>query len=226
MPALSTQPGQVDCPVPFGQLLYWWRRYGSYPFNDLIKESRRYEAPFLSWEEVRKIRNPFFDEGTGFEGYFVGVCPGAEAALEAVIAANRAILRNIQRDFRLDYGFRNRMMRTLTGEISDPKAMYVWAAELGAAIARMRCNLQRNPEGDSFRIETYRIVRSLPEIRYQEDDTTIEQSYWLGSRRPYQRITVSLDTLNPTDQDAWLVATSIGRFGHPLLRIYLRHYRH
>jgi hypothetical protein len=223
MPAQPKQPGQVDCPVPFGQLLYAWRRFSSFPMTDFIHQSRRYEASFLSWEQVRKIRNPFFDEGTGFEGYLVGVSPDPEAALKAVVAANRAVLQNIQRDFRQEYGFKNRLMRTLVGEDSDPKAIYVWAAELGAAIARLRCNLQNNPQGDYFRIETYRLVRSLPEIRYQENGRAIYQSYWLGTRRPCSRITVNLNTLNPSDQDAWLVATSIGRFGHPLVRIFLRY---
>jgi hypothetical protein len=117
-------------------------------------------------------------------------------------------------------------MRTLVGEDNDPKAIYVWAAELGAAIARLRCNLQNNPEGDYFRIETYRIVRSLPEIHYQENEGTIYQSYWLGEQHSGSPVTVQLNTLKPCDQDAWLVATSIGRFGHPLVRIYLRYSQH
>jgi hypothetical protein len=210
-------------PVPFADSFYWWLKLNDVGLESLVKDSRRYEQPYLAWEMVRKNRNPFFMTGTGFEGYYIGVCHSAEEVLAAIILVNRQILTNIMRQYRMDYGFKSQLMKTLLGEVSDPKAIGIWAAEFGAAIARLRHNLQHNLEGDSFRIETYRAVKTLPPIDYREDDHQILHSYSIGYQIPKPKIQVTIDSIHPADQDAWLVAWSIGRFGHPLIREYLEY---
>jgi hypothetical protein len=112
-------------------------------------------------------------------------------------------------------------MKTLTQESSDVKAMQVWSAQLGAAIAQLRCNLYNNHDGDLFRIETYRTVQTLPPIDYGLTDHCIEQTYVLGRSSQQPKVAVHRNGLKPSEQDAWLVAWSIGEFGHPLVRAYL-----
>ncbi|MEO8606409.1 MAG: hypothetical protein ABI690_00885 [Chloroflexota bacterium] len=210
-------------PIPFADSFYWWLKLHNIGLADLVKASRRYEHPYLAWEVVRKNRNPFFVTGTGFEGYYIGVCDSPEAVLDAIILTSRNILTNIMREYRMDYGFKSRLMKTLLGEVSDPKAIGIWAAEFGATIARLRRNLQHNIEGDTFRIDTYRAVKSLPFIDYREDDHQIMHNYSIGYPIPKPKIQVTMDSIHSTDQDAWLVAWSIGRFGHPLVREYLEY---
>jgi hypothetical protein len=223
MQIMSANIMTIAGPIPFADSFFWWLKLNDIGLSRLVKDSRRYEHPYLAWEIVRKNRNPFFVTGTGFEGYFIGVCHTPEEVLDAVIHTSRQILTNITREYRMDYGFKSRLMKTLVGEISDPKAIGIWAAEFGAAIARLRCNLQHNLEGDSFRIETYRTVRALPFIDYQENSHEILHSYSIGIQIPRPKIHVTQDSIHSADQDAWLVAWSIGRFGHPLVREYLEY---
>ncbi|MBZ0284251.1 MAG: hypothetical protein K8L97_26160 [Anaerolineae bacterium] len=208
-------------PVPFADYLYGWLRLNDLNLMDFIERSRRYEQPYRAWEVVRINRNPFFEVGTGFEGYYIGVCDSTDEVLEAVIKISHEILDRIARQFRMEYGFKAHLMQTLIGEQSDPKAMDIWSCELGATIARLRCNLQHNREADLFRIETYRMTATLPPICYQERGNQITQMYSVGFPAHHQKPAVTMNNLNDSDQDAWLVAWSIGRFGHPLIREYL-----
>lgn len=213
----------VSGPVPFADSFYCWLRLNDIPLAHLVKDSRRYEQPYLAWEVVRKNRNPFFVTGTGFEGYYVGVCETPEAVLDAIIHTSRQILTNLSREYRWNFAFKSRLMKTLTAELNDPKAIAIWSAEFGATIARLRRNLQHNVEGDSFRIETYRTVHALPFIDYHENGYRVLHQYSVGYPVLKSRIDVSMESVHPADQDAWLVAWSIGRFGHPLVREYLEY---
>ncbi|MBI5670108.1 MAG: hypothetical protein HZC41_19095 [Chloroflexi bacterium] len=221
---MSTEPLlKIENEVPFAMPIYWWIHLDDIPLDTLVKPSRHYERPFLAWETVRKLRNPFFDNGTGFEGYLVGVCHSPDEALARLIGLCQGILDNLHRLHRMDYTFRARSMKTLTGECSDVKAMYEWSAQLGAALARLRCNIRQNRRTERFQTETYYIVNRLPMIDYHEEDSTIEQRYLIGfCRAPASRVHVTLQALRPSEQDAWLVAQYIGRFGHPLVRQFLR----
>lgn len=218
---LSSKPLITNTPVPFADYLYGWLRLNDLKVADFIERSRRYEPPFRSWEIVRLNRNPFFETGTGFEGYYIGICGSTAEVLEAVIKISHEILDRIARQFRMEYGFKSRLMRTLIGERQDPKAIDIWSCELGAVIAKLRCNLHHNREADLFRIETYRMMTTLPPIAYKENAGRITQTYSLGFPAYHQKPAVTMETLKPADQDAWLVAWSIGRFGHPLVRQYL-----
>jgi hypothetical protein len=213
---------QVERPVPFAPSLYWWLQLNNLQLQTIVNHSRHYEPSYLAWETVRKIRNPFFDIGTGFEGYFIGMCHSPGEVLENILHISSTMLHSIYGQYRMDYGFKSRLMKTLTGEMRDTKAVSIWASEFGAATARLRCNLQRNIPADIFRIETYHIVRSLAPICYYEREYAIFQSYSLGhTHHQYGKIHVDLNILNPSDQDAWVVAWSIGRFGHPMVRAWL-----
>src|SRR5215471_11729107 len=110
----------IDGPIPFTDSFYWWLQLNDFKLSQLVKDSRRYEQPYLAWEVVRKSRNPFFATGTGFEGYFIGMCQSAEEVLDAIIQISRNMLDCIARANRLNYGFQSRLMKTLTGDLSDP----------------------------------------------------------------------------------------------------------
>jgi hypothetical protein len=199
--------------------MFGWLHLHDAPLNKLVSHGQ-IEKQYLAWETVRLQTNPYFIKGTGFEGYFVGVCPNPEAALEAILATNQGILDAIARFYRYDYGLRTRLMRTLMRESSDPKAIHIWSAYLGAALGRLRCQVSTSKEAVLFQTRTYRIVGSLPPISYQETQQDVRQLYAVGADeiKPVGRLAITVGALNPGQQEAWLVAQRIGEFGHPLVR--------
>lgn len=213
----------VNGPIPFADSFYWWLKRYNFDLKQLASASRRYEQPYLAWEIVRRNRNPYFMTGTGFEGYYIGVGHSTEAVLDSIIRINQEVLTRIMRAYRMDYGFKSRLMKTLTGEMSDPKAIGIWSSALGAMVARLRCNLRHNAEADRFRVETYQITQSLPNIVYTENTHQILHRYSVGAAASKIKSSIDMASLHPQDQDAWLVAWSIGRFGHPLVRQYLEY---
>lgn len=176
--------------------------------------------PYLAWETVRLGGNPFFVTGTGFEGYLVGLCQSADQALQRILEMSHEILEIIAVRYRLEYGFRQRLMATLVGDKSDPAAIEIWSIQLGAALAKWRCFMETHPEAIEFRLETYRRVKTHPRIAYSIDGDHIHQTFEVcpncGFTMP--RMSIMLPMLKPCDQEAWVVADSIGRFGHPLVR--------
>jgi len=76
-----------------------------------------------------------------------------------------------------------------------------------------------------FRAQTYRIIRVLPPIDYTEVEHQIKQSYLIGydSGQVNHKMMVDLHAMKPIEQEAWQVADSIGKFGHPLIREFVRH---
>jgi hypothetical protein len=223
MPDPSGSVLKIDSSVPFDHLIHAWTLWHHNQVEAIVKPSRRYEKPYLAWETVRRRKNPFFEHGTGFEGYFVGRARTPDEALDSILTINQAILDNIARQYRGDYAFQSRLMQVLHGSHSDPKAVYIWAAELGAALARLRASASTNPEAEAFHTDTYRLVNMLPPIAYHEEANTIHQLYTIaGSSSGDHRILVTPQALPPSRQHAWMVAQLIGRFGHPLVREYLR----
>jgi hypothetical protein len=187
------------------------------PLRTLIRD-HRYDESYLAWEVVRLCSNPFFDHGTGFEGYLVGTCPTPEAALADLLAIMRGILDSITRRYRLEYGLRRRLMHTLFGDLTDREGIEIWSTWLGITLARLRCNLLYNPPALAFRNETYRTVTTLKPIRYQQAFHSIEQEYEVKGEPPQRRLAIGWIDLPERDQEAWAMALVLGRFGHPLLR--------
>lgn len=214
---------KVDSNVPFDTMIRDWLALHELLIDFIANPSRRYERSYLAWETVRLRKNPFFENGTGFEGYFVGRCRTPEEALEHILRLGRTILDNIARQHHQHYAFQSRLMKALIENRSDPQAVYVWAAELGAALARLRAQVPRNQEATAFQAETYRLVSMLPSINYHQNDNAIRQVYTVAGRSEASRALVTLQDLPPAERDAWLVALRLGRFGHPLVREYLRH---
>lgn len=214
----------VKSEVPYGTLLYGFTRVHPIGLDKFIAYSRRYERSYLAWEAVRKVRNPYFIDGTGFEGYFVGLGLSDEEVIARVLDLGRTMLANNLRLYRFNPAFRSRLMKTIRGEISDPAAIGVWAAQFGAAVGRLRCNLLTNSQTRLFQSETYLSTSSLPPIRYAVCGFTIEQTYALPNGgapvKPAPRMRLDL-SLKPADAEAYLVVKAIGKFGHPLIRAYL-----
>lgn len=215
---------EVRSEVPFGRILYAALRLKDQPLDKLAQHGQM-ESHYLAWETVRKGTNPFFQKGTGFEGYLVGRCPNPEAALEAIIAANQHILDSITRLYRFEYQFRSRLMKTLTQDAADPEAIHVWSAHLGAELGKLRVLIFHNREAEAFQAHTYQIVRALPPMEYHAAAEAVTQTYRIGasSENGAGRLLVTLPMLKPSQQDAWLVAENIGEFGHPLVRQMLDH---
>jgi hypothetical protein len=217
---------KIESTVPFSSSMYWWlRAVQDLSLEALIQSSRQYDRPYLAWETVRRRRNPFFENGTGFEGYLIGVCRSPDEALEQILLVGQGMLDNIIRLHRSDHSFKSRLIKTLLGEAYYPKAVAEWSVQLGATLARLHCNLLQNPQADDFHAETYRIVNDLPPISYRPGDHTLKQAYVLESNggRRFVKAVVDLHMLKPLQQDAWLVAQSVGKFGHPLVREFTRY---
>lgn len=214
--------------APFGHALYV--HFGLYDvrFSDLPSKNR-IERNYLAWETVRRKTNPYFVKGTGFEGYLVGTCESPSAALEAILQATQNILDAIARLYHFERFFRSRLMQTLSGEISDPESIHIWSAYLGAELGRLRVHIPRNKAAILFQNQTYQIVNLLPAMTYHTVEYDVMQNYSVGSvdnpvavgMQGQAKVQVRGNLLNPSQQMPWLVATNIGRFGHPLVRKFL-----
>lgn len=212
---------RIEGEVPFGQILLWWldelQNEKGIPVTEL---SHRFDRPYLAWESVRLVRNPFFNKGTGFEGYLVGRISSAEEALDYLLALGHQTLDSQTRLYRHQYGFRRRLMQTLRGERADLDTLREWSVTLGALLARLRAEMHRSPQAEAFRHETYRQVEGLPPIRYLEEGNELKQVYEIrDAEHPSSPpLYIDLNHLRSTDQEAWQVAAEIGKFGHPLVR--------
>src|SRR5690348_6209547 len=148
---LTTNTLQVDSKVPFGNSIYAWLNVAqSHTLEEFVAQSRLYEPTYLAWEEVRLGRNPFFENGTGLEGYFVGLCHTPEDVLERLLEIGRDALRHITRIHLHDPHFHSVLMQVLFEESDDPTAIAEWSTEFGATLGRLRCNLLNNAEGSAF----------------------------------------------------------------------------
>ena len=218
----------IEKPVPFSAALFV--HFGLYDIQFTQLPTRtRIEKSYLAWETVRKKTNPYFDEGTGFEGYLVGTCQTPAAALEAILKTNQHILDAIARLYHFETSFKSRLIKTLTGELSDPESIHIWSAYLGAELGRLRMHVPRNKAAVLFQNQTYQVVSLLPPITYRRLDSKILQNYAIGYidnavvvlASNQSKMSVKASMLNPSQQTAWLVASNIGRFGHPLVRNFL-----
>jgi hypothetical protein len=213
----------VESKVPCSPAINNWLWLYGVSLESFVKRSRQFERAYLAWETVRNIRNPFFDGGTGFEGYFIGFCTSPEQMLDKLLEIGRDLLERNERLYRHNYAFRSKLLKTLVGECNDPQAIDTWSTLFGATLGKLRCNLALHPEANRFQMETYQSILRLPLMRYQRLDHRIEQKYVVAVSGPEHssKPIINLHALNPSDYDAGLVVTLIGRFGHPLIRQYL-----
>lgn len=221
-PAYNSDVIVVHNGVPFGDLLHFRLKLDNVNLQNCIHHDR-FEDRYLAWEIVRKARTPFFVHGTGFEGYFVGICQSPEEALDRILTVNQNILEAIARMYRFEYGFRSRLMKTLMRERNDTQAIHIWSAYLGSALARLRSQIAYCQKADQFRNKTYEILRYLPAMCFEETDGSILQTYAVRNNHDGRmgRLEISFNVLNGNQQDAWLIAENIGQFGHPLVRQFL-----
>jgi hypothetical protein len=210
--------------VPYDTSIDLWLHIRNIDFNQLVKRSRQYEQAYLAWETVRRTRNPFFVEGTGFEGYFIGLCQSPEEMLDRLLALGHNMLDSNCRLYRHDFHLKSKLMKTLLGECSETKLLDLWSDAFGAAVARLRCNVYASREAEFFQLETYRAAVRLPPIEYAEHEPRIDQEYAITNvtYRAGKKLNLDPALLKPCDYDAGLVVWTIGRFGHPLIREYLR----
>lgn len=159
-----------------------------------------------------------------FEGYFVGIHHSVEEMVTQLLQIGHGMLTSNCRLYGHQYTFKAKLMKTLHGELNDPRAIDAWSASLGATLARLRCNIYYNYEIYRFQNETYWAVNRLPFINYIQCEHRIEQEYTLAlfKRGCASKPDFCLHMLNPSDYEAGCVALMIGRFGHPLIRAYLR----
>jgi hypothetical protein len=213
----------IESTVPYTNAIYSWLRLNDIPLDNLVAHSRHYESAYLAWETVRKVRNPFFAEGTGFEGYFVGIYHSPDEMLRKLLEIGRNMLESNCRLYRHQHTFKTKLMRTLTGELCDPQAIAVWSTLLGATLGKLRCNVYFQHETYRFQNETYWTVNRLPLMRYRQQNHNIEQEYILAPFKvgSNSKPSLNLTILNTSNYDAGLVVSAIGRFGHPLIREYL-----
>lgn len=213
----------VESKVPCDTAIYTWLHIYDIDLDSFAQRSRQFERAYLAWETVRNVRNPFFDGGTGFEGYYIGMCFSPEQMLENLLAIGHDLLAMNLRLYRSNPRFRSKLMKTLVGECNDLDAVDAWSTQFGAVLGRLRCNLHLHREANRFQVDTYNSVVSLPQIRYQALHPRLEQRYKVSVSYPdhSSRPIINLQLLKPGDYDAGLVVTLIGRFGHPFIRQYL-----
>lgn len=212
---------RIEGDVPFGDMLALWLEELQFRRGASISQvSHRFDRPYLAWESVRLVRNPYFEKGTGLEGYWIGQATSSEEVFDGLLHIGRDVLNSQVHLYRYQPNFRRRLMRALRGESIDFKVLTEWSVVLGAMLGRLRCNVHRNPVADTFRRETYRQVEGLPLIQYQEVGNDLRQVYELrdGEHPDGQRLYVDPNLLSTTDLEAWQIAASIGKFGHPLVR--------
>ncbi|MCB9454222.1 MAG: hypothetical protein H6672_22540 [Anaerolineaceae bacterium] len=208
----------IESQVPFGRTLHNCLYIKGTTLDNIIQHDQ-VETHYLAWETVRKQVNPFFRNGTGFEGYVIGQCANSEAALETILEINQSILDAIARLYHGQYRFHSRLMKTLTRETCDIEALHIWSAYLGAELGKLRAQSLENIEAQLFRRNTYALVKKLPPISYHDVGNAVLQVYGVGvSDKPVQKLLILPEMLNPTQQEAWIVAQTIGEFGHPLIR--------
>jgi hypothetical protein len=215
----TTHNDIVQSEVPFGHLLYA-NLYVHLQHVDDIHPRSRAERSYLAWEHVRLKSNPYFYKGTGFEGYLVGRYTQPENALQAVLNIAQNTLDAIGRLYRFEFGFRNRLMHSLmTGE-GDSECIQIWSAYFGAMLGRLRAQILNNRDAQNFRAHTYDAVRLLPPISYDAIEDDVMQTYAIGTEhnQATSKISITVGALPASQQDAWMVAENIGKFGHPLVR--------
>ncbi|GIK64922.1 MAG: hypothetical protein BroJett018_27160 [Chloroflexota bacterium] len=213
---------KIESEVPFGHSIYAWLYVHDKDLAELAPHGET-ERTYLAWETVRKELNPYFELGTGFEGYLVGRCPQPEAALDEVLDIGQHVLDSIALIYRYEYGFRSRLMKTLTREIADESAIRIWSACLGAELAKLRARMLHDVHAQLFQARTYRLVNLLPPMHYTAKNYDVRQTYsiFTDGVGTMPRLYINGDSLKPSQQDAWLVVENIGEFGHPLVRKYL-----
>lgn len=213
---------KIESAVPFGRAVYGLLYMKGLNLNKVVKHDT-IEERYLAWETVRKQTNPFFEAGTGFEGYLVGRCSSPELALETIIGINQNILDAIARLYRFQHSFRSKLLKTLVRDASDPEMIHIWSAYLGAELGKLRAQIIQNDEAQAFHQRTDQIIRMLPPVVYHETEENITQIYTIGASYDtrLKRIAITAQALKPSQQDAWLVAENIGEFGHPLVRKFL-----
>src|SRR5690349_9333201 len=133
---LATGFSQIDSHVPFGSQIYCWLHHSQCTnFDTLLQHANRYEDRYLAWEQVRSGTNPFFEIGTGFEGYFVGTCTSPEEVLRAILNIGQRMLRNLIGLHPFNYQFKSKFWRVLADEAFDAEMAAELAAEFGAQLA-------------------------------------------------------------------------------------------
>jgi hypothetical protein len=215
---------RIEGEVPFGDSLWWWLvQLAPDDSSRRVEEARRFDRPYLAWESVRLVRNPYFVKGTGFEGYWVGQSRSAEEVLDELLQIGQFTLDSHLRLYRYQPRFRHRLTQALYEEEVDRKSLQEWSNTLGALLARLRCNVYRSTPADLFRRETYRQVEGLPPIRYRKLSGDFHQIYEIrdADSPTAARLQVDPQQLPPHHRDAWAVAEAIGKFGHPLVRSVL-----
>lgn len=215
---------KVESEVPFGHTLYS-KLYLNGMRLDKVVHHNRMETHYLAWETVRQQTNPFFEKGTGFEGYLIGSCTCSEAALERILAIGQNILDAIARAHRFEHNMRAQLIRTLDQDTGNSEYIQIWSGYLGAELGRLRAQILTNKTAQDFRIHTYHIVNGLHPIDYHEVTGDVMQSYELGSdpQQTCHKLTIQATDLPAVQQDAWRVSENIGKFGHPLVRQLLVH---
>lgn len=217
---------RVNTQVPFATSICGWVDTNQVDLQAFEATSHRYDTHYLAWQMVRKERNPYFVNGTGFEGYFVGSCRTPDQALSQILEISQTMLEHIALLHRYESGFRATLMKTLMGEQYDLRAVYEWNALFGEALARLRWRAMQDHEAMKFRDETYRLVRladRYSEIHYLNNTSPLQQEYFVVHDTPNShRLMIRSSGLHTHDREAWLVAQSVGRFGHPLVRTSLK----
>lgn len=205
-----------------GSFITKWLEIKGLSLRDLVGlVNHNQDRGLLAWQNVKFARNPFFAEGTGFEGYDFGLVQSSAEELENLISDGQGILDSIARLHRNDRQYINVLINTLYGDQHEPRAINEWTDILGALLAKKRAKLINNPVGEKFRTETHTIVGALPKVQWHHSGDNIIKSFSLG-----QSVDVTgkpkLESYDLTSkqEEALAVMMLLGEYGDPLIRLF------
>ena len=192
-------------------------------FDDIIKQSRVFDRPFLSWERVRLGVTPVGALGTGFEGYVVGECVSEDEAISSLLEMGTAVWASIDRMYPNMYAKKKEIEKVLRGESCNLEALEKLHTLFGALRARAAAKLHTNTQAQAFRNHTKQLVESLPQIAYivDEQGAVVQQEYTVPSEPVLGRLS-TLSGLSAKEELAAVTMMEIGKCGHPLFRAALK----
>lgn len=210
-------------PAPFGEQFLALLRIGEIPYLDprilvsqhsveedaglVLPIDQQIAKAYQRWQQVRRGRG----EGTGFEGYFIGV----ESLQLAIEQVGRDILNMLARSYPGDYPRQRKFVRSLTEGIFDQEALIFWDIAFGATLGILRVNTHKDPKIEQFREKTKMMVDQLPPLRVvvSNDGRVVQQQYQLVHKPELPAV--------KEQNDASRIAHAIGVVGSPTVRLMM-----
>lgn len=177
-------------------------------------------ANFLAWMLMRE-RNPFFTQGTGWEGYAVAHTVQPAHVLEWELQLGKSMIDRMY-EANPPGSVRQEYLRFMEGKLSVANLRY-WNAAFGAELARQRARTLQHPLARAYRLQTYQQLPTISEVSVALEFGTSFEQYMLPQIELHQvqRIDLSREFERMTDlqQVSLRLLCLLGMLGHPAVRL-------